>query len=221
VAEPLQHPGLVLEQPAILVITGLMAAGKSTVAQSLAQRLPSAAHVRGDAFRRMIVSRRAELTPPLSAAGRTQLNLRHRLAALVADEYATAGITAVVQDVYLGDDLSHFLSLLRHRPIYLAVLAPRPNVIARRERARGKTGYGQWSIAAFDTLLREQTPQLGLWVDNSDLSVEETVDAILSNLSGSARHANVGREVDTHGASRTQPGPVRRPRAAGARIPGC
>ncbi len=45
----LQHPGPVLEQAAILVITGLMAAGKSTVAQSLAQRLPSAAHVRGDA----------------------------------------------------------------------------------------------------------------------------------------------------------------------------
>ncbi len=109
-AEPLRHPGPVLEQPAILVITGLMAAGKSTVAQSLAQRLPSAAHVRGDAFRRMIVSGRAELTPPLSAAGRAQLNLRHRLAALVADEYAKAGITAVVQDLYLGDDLSHFLA---------------------------------------------------------------------------------------------------------------
>lgn len=119
----------------------------------------------------------------MSAAGRAQLNLRHCLAALVADEYAEAGITAVVQDLYLGDDLSHLLGLLRHHPVYLAVLAPRPTVIARRERARRKTGYGQWSIAAFDTLLREQTPQLGLWVDNSDLSVEETVDAILSNLS--------------------------------------
>ena len=95
------------------------------------------------------------------AAGRAQLNPRHRLAALVADEYATAGITAVVQDLYLGDDLSHFLGLLRHRPIYLTVLAPRLNVIAWRERARRKTGFGQWSIAAFDTLLRELTPQLG------------------------------------------------------------
>src|SRR5918998_4720791 len=121
--------------------------------------------------------------PPLSGAGRAQLHLRHRLAALVADEYATAGITAVVQDLYLGDDLGHFLGLLRHRPIYLAVLAPRPDVIARREHARPKTGYGQWSVTAFDTLLREQTPRLGLWVDSSDLSVEETVDAILGNLS--------------------------------------
>ncbi len=173
---------MVLTEPAILVITGLMAAGKSTVAQTLAQRLPSAAHVRGDTFRRMIVSGRAELSPPLSADGRNQLELRHRLAALVADEYARTGITAVVQDLYLGDDLSRFLGFLRHCPIYLVVLAPRPNVIAQREHARRKTGYGDWSIAAFDLLLREQTPRLGFWVDNSDLSVEETVDAILSNL---------------------------------------
>ncbi|MGH3984613.1 MAG: adenylyl-sulfate kinase [Pseudonocardiaceae bacterium] len=62
--------GSVLEQPAIIVITGLMASGKSTVAQALAQRLPLAAHVRGDAFRWMIVSGRAELTPPLTAAAR-------------------------------------------------------------------------------------------------------------------------------------------------------
>lgn len=55
-----------LGQPAIVVITGLMAAGKSTVAQALAARLPAAAHVRGDGFRRMIVSGRAEMTPPLS-----------------------------------------------------------------------------------------------------------------------------------------------------------
>ncbi len=37
----------------VMVITGLMAAGKSVVAEALAQRLPPAAHVRGDAFRRL------------------------------------------------------------------------------------------------------------------------------------------------------------------------
>jgi adenylylsulfate kinase-like enzyme len=37
-----------LDHPAIVVITGLMACGKSTVADALAGRLPLAAHVRGD-----------------------------------------------------------------------------------------------------------------------------------------------------------------------------
>ena len=49
--------------PAVVVITGIMAAGKSTVAQLLTERLPRAAHVRGDLFRRMIVSGRADMTP--------------------------------------------------------------------------------------------------------------------------------------------------------------
>lgn len=42
--------------PCVVLITGVMAAGKSTVAQLLAESLPRAVHVRGDVFRRMIVS---------------------------------------------------------------------------------------------------------------------------------------------------------------------
>lgn len=41
----------------VIVITGIMAAGKSTVAQIIAERLPRSAHVRGDVFRRMIRTR--------------------------------------------------------------------------------------------------------------------------------------------------------------------
>jgi dephospho-CoA kinase len=45
----------------IIAVTGAMAAGKSTVAQLIAERLPRAVHVRGDVFRRMIVSGRFEI----------------------------------------------------------------------------------------------------------------------------------------------------------------
>lgn len=47
--------------PAAVVITGISAAGKSTVAQALAERLPRSVHVRGDAFRRMVVNDRADM----------------------------------------------------------------------------------------------------------------------------------------------------------------
>jgi predicted kinase len=47
--------------PRIVLITGNMAAGKSSVAQALAERLPRSVHLRGDAFRRMIVNGRAEI----------------------------------------------------------------------------------------------------------------------------------------------------------------
>ena len=47
----------------VYLITGVMASGKSTVAQRLAERLPRAVHLRGDVFRRMIVSGREEMRP--------------------------------------------------------------------------------------------------------------------------------------------------------------
>jgi type II secretory pathway predicted ATPase ExeA len=50
---------------AILIVTGVMAAGKSTAAQLLADRLPKAVHLRGDIFRRMIVTGRHKRWAPM------------------------------------------------------------------------------------------------------------------------------------------------------------
>ena len=86
--------------PRIVVVTGAMASGKSTIARGLAERLPRAAYVPGDAFRNMIVSGRTSMEAPLSDEANKQLHLRHRLAALVADEYFAAGMAAVVEDLY-------------------------------------------------------------------------------------------------------------------------
>jgi predicted kinase len=167
----------------VIIVTGAMAAGKSTVAQGIAERLPRAAHVRGDAFRRMVVSGRREMTPDLAPESVAQLWLRYELAATVADRYARAGFTAVIQDVVIGPDLARFVDLFRTRPRHLVVLAPRPDVLAARERGRGKKGYaGGWNVEAFDAELRQRTPRLGLWLDTSDQTPDDTVTRILANL---------------------------------------
>lgn len=168
--------------PAVVLITGVMASGKSSVAEALARELPRTAHVRGDAFRRMIVSGRAEMTNPLSDAARAQLELRQRLAAEVAIGYRSAGFIAVLQDIYLGEDLARMAERLAGGPLYVVVLAPRPEIVAARESARAKRGYGEaWSVEAFDRLLREETPRLGYWLDTSELDIPETVASILAN----------------------------------------
>lgn len=61
-AAPQPQPGPRASR-AILLITGIQAAGKSTVAQLLAERLPRSVHVRGDLFRRMVINGRADMTP--------------------------------------------------------------------------------------------------------------------------------------------------------------
>lgn len=172
---------------AVFLLTGIQASGKSTVAQALAERLPRSVHIRGDVFRRFVVGGRAEMSPAPSAEALAQLRLRHRLAARTADDYVEAGFTAVVQDVVLGDLLPYLIDQIRTDPLYVVVLAPNADVVAQREAARAKNAYGTFTVTDLDTGLRETTPRLGLWLDTSDLTVAETVDAILTRAEPLAR----------------------------------
>src|SRR6476620_3331403 len=106
-----QHPLPPPTSPQIILITGNMAAGKSTVAQALAQRLPKSVHLRGDLFRRMIVNGQAEMSFELSEEASKQLWLRYRLAAAAAELYLQAGFMVVYQDIIIGPALGEVVSL--------------------------------------------------------------------------------------------------------------
>jgi len=173
--------------PRIVVITGCMGAGKSTVAQALAERLPKAVHLRGDLFRRMIVSGRVEMSQNPSPEAERQLRLRYDLAWSVAAQYADAGFTVVYQDVILGDFLGWAAERLKaYRPAVI-VLDPSAEVLAARDRARAKNiyddpVYGSWTAGQIRQVLHEHTPHIGLWLDTSAQSLDETVSEILASL---------------------------------------
>lgn len=169
--------------PAVVLITGVMAAGKSTVAELLATRFPRSVHLRGDVFRRMIVNGRAPITPELSAEDRDQLELRCRLAAKTADTYVEAGFTVVVQDIVLGDFLMDFVSMVASRPLAVVVLAPDVEAVRRREAERPKTGYANgWTVEGLDAAFNNTTPRVGLWLDTSNQTPQETVDEIWARM---------------------------------------
>ena len=172
---------------AVILVTGIQAAGKSTIAQLLAERLPQSVHVRGDLFRRMIINGRADMTPDPASEAVRQLRLRYQLAATVSDAYFQAGFTVIVQDVILGSHLAEITAMIRSRPLLVIVLAPRAAAIADREESRGKTAYGPWAIEQLDTVLRHETPRLGLWLDTSSQTPAETADEILTRAWAEAR----------------------------------
>ena len=169
-----------VEAPAIWLVTGVMAAGKSTIAARLARRFPRGAHVPGDAFREMIVSGRADMTPEPGAEAIGQLRLRYDQALAAADAFVEAGITPVIDDIVIGPELERWVARIR-RPFHLVVLCPRADAVAAREAGRAKTGYGAFAVAELDAVLRNQTPRIGLWIDSSDLTPDETVDVALRN----------------------------------------
>ena len=161
-----------------MLVTGVMASGKSTVAQLLAERFERSAHLRGDRFRRMIVRGNAA---PNTEAFENELRVRYALGARSADGYAEAGYTTIWQDCVIGAALGEIEALVRARPLDIIVLAPRPEVVAWRDAHRHKRGYdGDWTVEQLDRILRDETPRVGHWIDNSDQTPEETVAEILT-----------------------------------------
>ncbi len=170
----------------VIMLTGAMAAGKSTVANLLAERLPRSVHVRGDVFRRMVVNGRADMGPDASPEALAQLGLRYDLATHTADRYAAAGFDVVLQDVVIGPELTGFVDRIATPDRYLVVLVPDVAALEQRERERAKVGYTGFAPADLDRVLRQDTPRLGYWLDSSALTPAATAEAILANLPAAA-----------------------------------
>ena len=166
----------------IILMTGPMASGKSTVAELLAARFPKAVHLRGDIFRRMIVAGREEMSEHPTEEAVRQLDMRYRLTAEAAKAYHEAGFTVVVQDNYYGEELPCMLELLAPVPVRVVVLCPDAKTIHELEEWRGKTGYTGFSVESLHASFLAQTPRLGLWVDSSRQTPEETAQQIWNEV---------------------------------------
>ena len=127
----------------------------------------------------MIVRGRDPITSELGDEALRQLDLRQRIAANVANDYWHDDFTVVLQDIYVGSALSNVVGRLEITPLYVVVLHPRPDVVAARDRDREKSGYGEWDVDGLCRAMEDETPRIGLWLDTSELSADETVGEIL------------------------------------------
>ena len=165
---------------AIFLISGPSGAGKSTVAPLLAGRFSRGAYVDGDFFRRSIISGRHEMTPDASPAALEQLRLRYRLATTAADTYFADGYTVVLEDVIAGPMLPECVALIRARPLHVVVLMPPMDEVAARDAGRETSGYLDWSARQLYDLFARETPRVGLWLDTSGETPDQTVERILA-----------------------------------------
>ncbi|MFI5045879.1 MAG: phosphotransferase [Acidimicrobiia bacterium] len=140
--------------------------------------------MRGGRFYRSAVTGWVHAGDPDEAEARRLLDLRYRLSSTVAEQYAGAGFTTVVQDNIYGSDVEHWLDRIGWRTKHLVVLRPAVRTVevrdAQRQRTRGKIAYrGAFTPAINDQHVATTRRHLGLWLDTSEQSPEETVDEIV------------------------------------------
>jgi predicted kinase len=172
-------------KPVVIVLTGVQAAGKSTVGALLAQRFERGVHIEADVLQQMIVSGAEWAKEPGEPTGEParQLRLRLKNMCFLAKSFHAAGFNVVMNDIIMGERWQHLQEELADVPFSLVVLAPNRETVQQRDLARAKATLGETWAVYLDNALRDTMNGVGLWVDNSLQTPLETVTHVLQELS--------------------------------------
>lgn len=175
----------------LVIITGAQAAGKSTLGHAVAGLLPKAVHVDGDVIHGFIVSGQVPYEIPPQPGATEQLLLRYAGAIAVCRVYRSASFDAVVTDNIFGSLVTDVLTLAYADAmtvdVRLVVLDPDPEILHERERGRAKKGYTESiTVPMLVSAVREETPRIGLWLDNGNQSVAESAAEIVRRMDADA-----------------------------------
>lgn len=170
---------------AIFVISGTQGAGKTTVASLLARRFDRGVHVSADTLQKMIVSGRewpvssqkTINTPEFEDEAVRQLRLRLHNMCLLGRSFYEAGFTAVLDDIVVGWRIDDLREDLAGVDFMFVMLTPDKATVRDRERQRGSALWREWEWLTGDVLAA--APGIGLWLDSSQQSADETVDEIM------------------------------------------
>jgi chloramphenicol 3-O-phosphotransferase len=115
--------------------------------------------------------------PGTARGGDAQLRLRAENSALLAESFHTAGVVPIVDDIVITR--ARLAIYTERLPMQLVVLAPPLEVALKRDRDRSYKLVGdRW--AHLDREQRDELGEVGLWLDTTAQTPEETVAAILA-----------------------------------------
>ncbi|NJK43569.1 MAG: AAA family ATPase [Pleurocapsa sp. SU_196_0] len=168
----------------IFVISGTPGSGKSSVSRALMERFAFGVHVPVDDLREFVVSGIAHPVPTWTQETTRQFRLARGNAVRMARFYAESGFASAIDDVisaesFAADYAPCFEGVFAHR----VLLRPRLEVALERNASRDTKPF---ETGVLEDVIRFLHADLSVmerhgWhvVDSSDLTLEETVSAVL------------------------------------------
>jgi protein tyrosine phosphatase (PTP) superfamily phosphohydrolase (DUF442 family) len=190
----------------VFLITGTPGSGKSATAAALMLRFPFGLHIPMDDLREWVASGISHPVPEFTEETGRQFRLARAGAAQVAAIYADAGFAVAIDDVIHEPDAEKLVASLAPRPVHKILLQPSLEVALARNAARTNKDFATSALAetirgVHRSLTEQNRPENG-WavVDNSAMSLEETVDMILEEGLRSIRnYRRLGPDLITSG----------------------
>jgi predicted kinase len=169
------------EPPTCVLVSGMPAAGKSTVTGLAARLLPRAARIKADDVNELIHSGRVwRLGAPTDEAER-QAELCDRNLCCLANNLVDSGFTVLIDHLVTNQgELAFLAGLLAPRPVLLVTLAPTASVCQERNRTR--TPDERWEFNGYDRLaadLSRDFRDIGWWFDTSALTAQQTAEQLV------------------------------------------
>jgi chloramphenicol 3-O-phosphotransferase len=165
----------------IWIINGIPGAGKTTTARALASSFHRGVDIEGDRLQEFIVSGSVPPggQPQLEEERQIHLNVRNQC--LLACSFAQDDFTPIIDYVIVNRArVEEYRQQLTGLKAHLITLSPGVPVALERDLRRpDKTVAHIW--AHLDEIMRTEFDGVGLWIDNSNLTLEGTVNHIVSH----------------------------------------
>lgn len=156
----------------VILLNGSINSGKTTIGHEILAMDIGFAHIEVDDLRHFIS------WMPLAQS--IKLNLEN--AASVANNFNNAGIHSVITYPLSSSDYIYISRLLEGYGIEYVAITLFPGV-ENLKKNRGDRELTDWELSRIDELFEEgtATPDFGVTINNSDLSVKETAMAVLES----------------------------------------